>query len=349
MEHTVGQKFTVNREAPLLQYLFELFPDQSRTGVRNLLGKGQVVVNGTGVTAFDHPLRPGDSLLILPKGISIARATKAEAADKIEAAGVRMVYEDEYLLVVDKPSGLPTIHSGGPKSGLSIQYIKDLKTKGGKASRLAQDNGLTLYSLLYEYVRQQAKAQRKEDLISGRKPDRGVKKVWIVHRLDRGTSGLIVFAKDERTKELLQSKWREAVIERKYTAVLEGILEEPEGTVESWLWEHPKSLKMVSSPVEKKDSQHAVTHYRALRTVQVEKYPFTIAEFELETGRKNQIRVHAADLGHPVTGDYKYGAEFDPVDRLALHASSLVFRHPVTGKVVRCKSPLPKAFSRFDK
>ena len=92
-----------------------------------------------------------------------------------------------------------------------------------------------------------------------------------------------------------------------------------------------------------------MTHYRALRTVQVEKYPFTIAEFELETGRKNQIRVHAADLGHPVTGDYKYGAEFDPVDRLALHASSLVFRHPVTGKVVRCKSPLPKAFSRFDK
>ena len=348
MENTVGQRFTVRHDATLLKYLFEVFPDQSRTGVKNLLGKGQVVVNDRVVTAFDHPLTAGDRLLILPKGISMAREVKEEAAEKVDAAGVRIVYEDEWLLVVDKPSGLPTISSGGPKSGMSMQYVRELKSKGGKASLLAQKRELTLYSLLFEYVRQQAKAQRKEDLISGRKPDRRDKRVWIVHRLDRGTSGLLVFAKDERTKELLQSKWRDSVIERKYTAILEGVLEEPEGTVESWLYEHPKSLKMTSSPVEVKDSKHAVTHYRSLGTVRLEKYLFTRAEFELETGRKNQIRVHAADLGHPVTGDYKYGAEFDPIDRLALHAGSLVFRHPYTGKVVRCKSPLPKSFSRFE-
>jgi 23S rRNA pseudouridine1911/1915/1917 synthase len=349
MEKTVGQKFTVKHEAQLLPYLFEIFPDQSRTGVKNLLAKGQVTVNGQSVTAFDHPLSAGDALVILPKGISMARQVKEEAADKVEAAGVRIVYEDEYLIVADKPSGLPTISSGGPKSGMSMQYVKEMRAKGGKAAVMVQKRELTLYSLLFEYVRQQAKAQRKEDLISGVQPDRRDKRVWIVHRLDRGTSGLVLFAKDERTKELLQSKWRESVIERKYVAILEGELQEAEGTVESWLYENPKSLKMSSSPVETKDSQHAVTHYRALGTVRVEKYHFTRAEFELETGRKNQIRVHAADLGHPVTGDYKYGAEFDPIGRLALHAASLVFRHPFTGKIVRCKSSLPKAFSRFDK
>ncbi len=349
MEHTVGQKFTVNHDAPLLEYLFEIFPDRSRTGVRNLLAKGQVLVNGKAVTAFDLPLSAGDGILILPKGLSIAREVRETAAGQVEAAGVRIIFEDEYLLVVDKPSGLPTISTAGPKSGMSIQYEKELKNKGGKASLLAKKRELSLYSLLYDYVRQSAKADRKEDLICGRQPDRRNKKVWIIHRLDRGTSGLIVFAKDERTKDLLQSKWRESVLERKYIAFLEGVLPEPEGTVESWLSENPKSLKMSSSPVEKKDSLHAVTHYRALETVQLEKYRFTKTEFQLETGRKNQIRVHAELLGHPVTGDYKYGAEFDPVDRLALHAASLVFRHPYTGRIVRCSSPLPKAFSRFEK
>ena len=333
----IGQTFTVTRDSSLLKYLFEILPGQSRTSVKNILSKGQVLVNNVPETAFDKPLFKGDSLVILPKVISMARESRDEAFSSVIAAGVQIVFEDDHLLVVDKPSGLATIATGNRRK----------EGQGNKKVPKETRRERTLYSILYDYVRTTVKAQRKEEKAMGLELDRTSKKVWIVHRIDRGTSGLVLFAKDERTKDLLQSKWKESVNERKYTAYLEGVPNEPEGTIESWLTENPKSLKMSSSPVERKDSQHAVTHYRTLGTVKLEKYLFTKTEFSLETGRKNQIRVHAQSIGHPVTGDYKYGAEFDPIRRLALHASTIVFRHPYTGETIRCESPLPSDFERF--
>ena len=312
-----GQTFKVAHTATLLPYLLEIFPGQSRTSVKNLLSKGQVLVNGEGYTAFDHPLKAGDTLTILPKGISIARSTRKDAREEVTKAGVKILFEDEHYLVVDKPSGMLTVATHKEKD--------------------------TLYALLNTYVKVNARMQRKEDLIAGREPDRSTAKVWIVHRIDRGTSGVLVFAKDERAKDILQSKWKDLVVERKYVAWLEGSLEKERGAVQTWLLENPKSLKMTSFPSEVKDGQLAITHYRVLSRSR----HYTQVEFSLETGRKNQIRVHAAELGHPIAGDDKYGAETNPVKRLALHAATLVFRHPFTGKTVRCASPLPECFERF--
>ena len=314
-----GQNYQVSQDAFLLEYLFQLFPGQSRTGVKNMLSKGRILVNGESRTAFDLPLKKGDRITVLSKGISIARATRNDARSEVEKAGVQILFEDENYIVVDKPSGMLTVATGKEKK--------------------------TLYALLNAYIKVNARMQRKEDLLSGREPDRSTAKIWIVHRLDRGTSGVLVFAKNERAKDILQSKWKDLVAERKYIAWLEGKLEKERGAIQSWLAENPKSLKMVSYDQEVPGSQLAITHYRVLSYSR----HYTQVEFSLQTGRKNQIRVHAASLEHPVAGDEKYGAQTDPVKRLALHAETLVFCNPFSGKTVRCTSPLPACFEIFEK
>ena len=308
-----GQNYQVSQDAFLLEYLFQLFPGQSRTGVKNMLSKGRILVNGKSRTAFDLPLKKGDRITVISKGISIARATRNDARSEVEKAGVQILFEDENYIVVDKPSGMLTVATGKEKK--------------------------TLYALLNAYIKVNARMQRKEDLLSGREPDRSTAKIWIVHRLDRGTSGVLVFAKNERAKDILQSKWKDLVAERKYVAWLEGRLEKERGAIQSWLAENPKSLKMVSLDQEAPGSQLAITHYRVLSCSR----HYTQVEFSLQTGRKNQIRVHAASLEHPVAGDEKYGAQTDPVKRLALHAN------PFSGKTVRCTSPLPACFEIFEK
>lgn len=318
-------RYKIAHDGALLACLFEMLPQQSRTSVKNMLSKGQVSLNGQSVTAFDHPVRKGDILQILPKGVSIARATRSDAREEVEKAGVKILFEDEHYLVVDKPSGM-----------LSVSTANGSQAKSGHREK-------TLYAILNAYVKVNARMQRKEDLLTGKEPDRSTAKVWIVHRLDKGTSGAVIFAKDERAKDLLQSKWKELVLERKYVAWLEGCMEKDSGAVQSWLVENPKSLKMYAYPTEVKDGQLAITHYKVLQRSR----RYTQVEFSLETGRKNQIRVHAAELGHPVAGDDKYGAQTDPIRRLALHAQTLVFRNPYSQKIVRCLSPLPESFDRF--
>lgn len=318
-------RYKIAHDGALLTCLFEMLPQQSRTSVKNMLSKGQVSLNGQSVTAFDHPVRKGDILQILPKGVSIARATRSDAREEVEKAGVKILFEDEHYLVVDKPSGM-----------LSVSTANGSQAKSGHREK-------TLYAILNAYVKVNARMQRKEDLLTGKEPDRSTAKVWIVHRLDKGTSGVVIFAKDERAKDLLQSKWKELVLERKYVAWLEGCMEKDSGAVQSWLVENPKSLKMYAYPTEVKDGQLAITHYKLLQRSR----RYTQVEFSLETGRKNQIRVHAAQLGHPVAGDEKYGAQTDPIRRLALHAQTLVFRNPYSQKIVRCLSPLPESFDRF--
>lgn len=318
-------RYKIAHDGALLACLFEMLPQQSRTSVKNMLSKGQVSLNGQSVTAFDHPVRKGDILQILPKGVSIARATRSDAREEVEKAGVKILFEDEHYLVVDKPSGM-----------LSVSTANGSQAKSGHREK-------TLYAILNAYVKVNARMQRKEDLLTGKEPDRSTAKVWIVHRLDKGTSGAVIFAKDERAKDLLQSKWKELVLERKYVAWLEGCMEKDSGAVQSWLVENPKSLKMYAYPTEVKDGQLAITHYKLLQRSR----RYTQVEFSLETGRKNQIRVHAAELGHPVAGDENYGAQTDPIRRLALHAQTLVFRNPYSQKIVRCLSPLPESFDRF--
>ena len=165
--------------------------------------------------------------------------------------------------------------------------------------------------------------------------------IFIVHRLDRETSGLMMFAKSKRVQEVLQKDWNEAIIERSYVAVVEGCIDKVEGTVTSWLKEN-KAMVMYSSQIPD-DGLKATTHYKVLKTNKL----FSLLDVKLETGRKNQIRVHMKDIGFPVTGDKKYGAKLNPVGQMGLHARVLSFKHPVTGKALRFDTPIPLKFQKL--
>ena len=163
-------------------------------------------------------------------------------------------------------------------------------------------------------------------------------KIFIVHRLDRDTSGLMMFAKSMEAKEKMQHNWNNMVLNRVYVAVVEGEPEEKEGTVKSYLVEN--SRYEVYSTDDPKKGQLAVTRYRTIQT----NGKYSLLELELDTGRKNQIRVHMHDLGHPISGDTKYGAEKSPLHRLALHAKTLRFIHPITRQIMDFSSRVPGGF-----
>lgn len=164
----------------------------------------------------------------------------------------------------------------------------------------------------------------------------------VVHRLDRDTSGLMIYAKDMETEQILEHDWHNIVFDRRYVAVVSGEMND-EGTVENWLKDN-NAYVTFSSPVDN-GGKYAVTHYHTLnRTPE-----YSLVEYKLETGRKNQIRVHSADLGHPVCGDVKYGNGNDPLHRLCLHAYRLCFYHPETHEPMEFETPIPPAFMRLFK
>jgi len=165
----------------------------------------------------------------------------------------------------------------------------------------------------------------------------------VVHRLDRDTSGLMVYAKDMETEQILEHNWHQIVYDRRYVAVLSGEMEQDEGTIENWLKDN-KAYITYSSPVDN-GGKLAITHFHVLdRTTD-----HSLVEFKLETGRKNQIRVHAADMGHPVCGDVKYGNGDDPLHRLCLHAWLLCFEHPWTHQPMEFETTIPATFKHLFK
>lgn len=168
-------------------------------------------------------------------------------------------------------------------------------------------------------------------------------KLFIIHRLDQHTSGLMMFAKNIRAKEAMQHNWNNMVLERRYVCVVEGKLEQEEGEIRSYLAEN--SQHEVYSVDDPQAGQLAVTRYRTLRSAN----GYTLVEVQLETGRKNQIRVHMKDLGHPIAGDRKYGARTSPIHRLALHAMSLRFAHPETRRDMNFATPVPAPFAKMVK
>ena len=244
--------------------------------------------------------------------------------------GLKIVFEDDWLIVVEKPSGLLT---------------------------MATDKGreVTAYSMLYDYINEEAaqKAGKRRGAFQNT-----VQPIFIVHRLDRDTSGLLVFAKDEETKRALQDNWEEAVQERQYIAILEGQINDDEGYIETWMYENPRSLMVhcydmrpgdTPAKPPRKDWKYASSHCRKVREISVNGKPYTEVEFNLETGRRNQIRVHSQYIGHPIAGDKKYGAQTNPIGRLALHAKTLAFIHPWTGKTMKFTAALPRGFKQIGK
>jgi 23S rRNA pseudouridine1911/1915/1917 synthase len=216
------------------------------------------------------------------------------------ASGMKVYFEDAHLIVIDKPANL-----------LSI------------ASEAEQEK--TAYFQLTEYLRH-SRPHSKE-------------RVWIVHRLDRETSGLMVFAKTADAKQALQDGWDKA--HKRYEAVVEGKLPADKGVFESDLDEANPFKVYLAPPSDK--TRHATTHYRVLKRSNRR----TVVELTLETGRRHQIRVQLAEAGCPIVGDEKYGSATDPAKRLALHACALRFEHPVTHKQLRFESPLPRELARL--
>ena len=237
----------------------------------------------------------------LKPGDTVAVRTDRFAAPKTRlASGLKIYFEDAHLLVVEKPEGLLSISSPAEPEK-------------------------TAYFQLTEYLRH--------------KHPRSRERVWIVHRLDRETSGLMVFAKTAPAKEVLQSNWDK--YEKKYEAVVEGRMPKESGKLESDLDEsnpHHVAVRPKSA-----QTRHAVTLYRVFKAGAQR----SLVELTLETGRRHQIRVQLAHAGCPVVGDEKYGAKSNPAGRLGLHACFLHFRHPVTGDELRFTSPLPKTLMKL--
>ncbi len=168
-------------------------------------------------------------------------------------------------------------------------------------------------------------------------------RLYIVHRLDRETSGLLLFAKQKETQMILQENWQRIVSEKKYYALVEGILEQKEGTIHTWLNEDVKSKKVYSSDFDN-GGQESFTDYKVEKEY---KKGYSLLSINLRTGRKNQIRVHMQCIGHPIAGDKKYGGSTSPIGRIGLHAEKLTLRHPITGQVMTFVAPLPEKITRF--
>lgn len=280
----------VTEKTTLMPLLVSSLKHKSRDNVKSLLRNRQVLVNGEPVTQFNHELKPGDTVTV-----SAVRHTGG-----LMARNMRLVHEDEHLIVIDKNAGLLSMASDNEKY-------------------------LTAYNILSTYVKSQKPSNR----------------IFIVHRLDRDTSGLMMFARSEKVQSLLQRDWKHNVTARNYVALVEGEVAEPEGVIKSYIYES-KALVMHSTRNPEKGDL-AITRFRRLKSGK----EYSLLEVTLETGKKNQIRLHMQEIGHSIAGDKKYGAATSPIGRLGLHASVLAFMHPVTGKEMRFESRIPAKFRRM--
>ena len=278
--------YTVEEDAQLLDWLIANLKGLSRNKVKDTLHGRGIKVNGKIVTQFDYPLTRGMKISV----------SKSKKNDTFKSRYVNLVYEDPYLVVIEKKPGILSMAAG--HKSLNVKTVLD------------------------DYFR-----QTKQRCTA-----------HVVHRLDRDTSGLMVYAKDMQTEQTLEHEWHNIVYDRRYVAVVSGEMEEDEGTIANWLKDN-KAYVTYSSPVDN-GGKYAVTHFQVLdRTTE-----HSLVEYKLETGRKNQIRVHSADMNHPVCGDVKYGNGDDPIHRLCLHAYMLHFFHPVTRARMEFDTPIPSQF-----
>lgn len=275
----------------LKAFILSAWPDLSGNRVNGLLHRGQVKLRGEVTTQFDAPVNEGDAVAInFTRPYTVLRHPR-----------LQLVYEDEYVVVVNKGYGLLSVSRGAAKPET------------------------TAYNIVKNYLKECDSRQ----------------KVFIVHRLDRDTSGLMMFAKTPEAKEAMQHNWNNMVLERKYVAVVEGNVENDEGVIRSYLGE--TSAHEVFSTQDPQQGKLAVTRYKVLARGQGR----SLVEYSLDTGRKNQIRVHSRELGHPIVGDRRYGASQSPIGRLCLHARTLRFVHPQSRNDMNFQLPVLAKFLKL--
>ena len=280
------REFPVNKNCELLAFLLETLKGQSRNSVKSLLTNHRVSVDGAPISQYNFQLTKGDVVIISKTPIH-----------KKTRSNLPIIFENEEIIVINKPSGLLSIASD-------------------------KDKGSTAYRMLTDYVQQKDKHNR----------------IYVVHRLDEDTSGVLMVAKNEKLRDALQDKWNELVSKRGYFAIVEGQMKEKSGTVKSYLKKNSQNMMYSSKKVG--DGQLAITHYKVL----TENSDYSLLDVNIDSGRKNQIRVHLGDLGHHVIGDDKYGNPSNPIKRLGLHAYELDLEHPFTHKVMKFTAPMPKEF-----
>ena len=284
-----SRTFKVENESGLLEFLLANCKGDSRSKIKANLKYKQVSVDGKPVTQFDYRLKKGQIVTV--------GKYKPEYKPNLSPDMPDIVYEDDSIIVIDKPAGLLAVATDDEKTS-------------------------TAYRAVMEYVQRKNKNSR----------------IFIVHRLDRDTSGLLLFAKNDEIKYYLQDNWDSIVSYRGYCALAEGIFEEKSGRIESWLRETDSHF--VYSARNKGDGKHSITNYEVKR----EGRNYSLVAVNIETGRKNQIRVHLSEMGHPIAGDKKYGAETNPIRRLGLHADRLVIKLPYMDEELDLKLPVPKKF-----
>lgn len=275
--------YLAKEAASLLETLATFFPESSKSTLRSWLKEGRISVDDEVIKAGNVPISPGQRIQLGEK-------------QQFIKGKLKVLYEDQHIVVVDKPEGLLSVST-------------------------AFEKGETVHGYLKEKFRP--------------------KRVHVVHRLDQETSGVMMFALSEKARDQLKNTFEKHDIERTYQAIVEGGVQPKKGTWQSYLWEDANYY--VHSTEDSENGQLAITHYCVLGTSK--RYDWL--ELKLETGRKNQIRVHCQKIGHPIAGDKKYGAATSPAKRLCLHACTLAFDHPITGKKMFFSSPLPETMQRM--
>lgn len=283
------QEYFVSEPQELLAFLVAQMPDSSRTKVKELLAHN-VYVDGRRTSQFNFPLQRGMKVSV----------EKASFQDRLRPRDLDIIFEDQYLIVVNKHDGL----------------LSNSKNPSDK----------TVITVLNQYL--DATHQRCH--------------AHIVHRLDRDTSGLMVVSKSKEVSRKFEEDWKGMVFDRRYVAVAWGHIEPPKGEIKSWLTDG--EFCVLSSPIDN-GGKLAVTHYEVRQTSR----RYSLVELKLDTGRRNQIRVHLRELKHPVVHDPMYGYKDDvsPINRLALHAFRLCFKHPVTGRRLQFETPVPASFMKL--
>lgn len=274
------EKITVKEKNELYIFLKKNITGKSKNNIKSLLKNGCIFVNDKVITKYNFIVKENDI-------IEIKTTTKSNNDN------LNIIYEDNNIIVIDKPTKILTI-----------------------ANKKEKDN--TLYRMVSNYLKKQNK------------------KVFIIHRLDYDTSGIIMFAKSEKIQKLYQNNWNKLAKLREYTAVVEGITDS-KGHIESYL-KQTKTLLVYSS--KSKNGYFAITDYEKLKN----NSNFSLLKIHITTGRRNQIRCHMYDIGHPIIGDFRYKSKYNPINRLALHANKLIITDPITNNDFIFTSNTPKEF-----
>ena len=276
----------VKQPDKLLNFVMHCLDGISRNKAKSILAHGGVTVDDRVQTHVDYPLDEG----------AVVKIRRHAQPSSARSPHYRIVYEDKWIVVVDKQQGVLSMPVGAGSLNMK-----------------------TLLDRHFTETRQRCTAH-------------------VVHRLDARTSGLMVYAKSVDVQQQMTADWHSTIIDRRYVAVVEGVMEQPSGKVESWLHDTDRMV-VVSSPVDD-GGKWAATEWELIEQADSRSLLF----LHLLTGRKNQIRVHMADIGHPVVGDGKYGHQDDPGNRMCLHAFRLAFHHPVTGEALYYETPIPRFF-----